>query len=304
MSRVSGDTTCAYAWAYADAVEAACRVEVPPRALAVRALLLERERVANHLGDLGALGNDAAFAFGLTQFLRLKEDWVRLNAKLFGHRFMMDCIVPGGVTVDPDTAALGGIVEQCGAMGHAVGKLRELYDEHAGLQDRFATTGIVDGDLARELSLTGVAARASGILLDGRAHRQGYTPPPPYAALGVRLVTGERGDVAARVAVRFEEIAESLRLLRLLAVGMAAGDTRVEFAPLAGSCGLGVVEGWRGEVLVGVQFDDRGKLARVHPHDPSWQCWPALEHAVMNDIVPDFPLINKSFNLSYSGVDL
>ena len=304
VGRVSGDSTCAYAWAYADAVEAACRVELPPRALGLRALMLERERVANHLGDLGALGNDAAFAFGLTQFFRLKEDWVRLNAKLFGHRFMMDCIVPGGVTIDPDAAALGGIVDQCSAMDGAVGKLRELYDEHAGLQDRFATTGRVNGDLARELSLTGMAARASGILLDGRVHRHDYTPPPPYALLGVRPATDERGDVAARVAVRFDEIAESLRLLRMLAAGMAAGATRVEFAPLAGACGLGVIEGWRGEVLVGVQFDNDGKLARVHPHDPSWQAWPALEHAVMNDIVPDFPLINKSFNLSYSGVDL
>ena len=304
VGRVSGDSTCAYAWAYAAAVEAACRVEPPPRALAVRALLLERERVANHLGDLGALGNDAAFAFGLTQFFRLKEDWVRQNASLFGHRFMMDCIVPGGVTVDPDAAALAAIVEQCGAIEAAVKELRELYDGHPGLQDRFATTGIIDSNLARELSLTGMAARATGILLDGRAHRQGYTPPPPYAALGVRPVTDERGDVAARVAVRFDEIAESLRLLRTLAVGMAAGDTRVDLAPAAGASGLGVIEGWRGEVLVGVQFDNDGRLARVHPHDPSWQAWPALEHAVMNDIVPDFPLINKSFNLSYSGVDL
>jgi Ni,Fe-hydrogenase III large subunit/Ni,Fe-hydrogenase III component G len=304
VGRVSGDSTCAYAWAYAGAVEAACGVEAPPRALAVRALLLERERIANHIGDLGALGNDAAFAFGLTQFFRLKEDWVRLNAQLFGHRFLMDCIVPGGVTVDPDAAALAAIVGQCDTIERAVKELRELYDEHPGLQDRFATTGIIDSNLARELSLTGMAARATGILLDGRAHRQGYTPPPPYAALGVRPVTDERGDVAARVAVRFDEIAESLRLLRLLAVGMAAGDARVEVSPVAGASGLGVIEGWRGEVLVGVQFDGSGRLARVHPHDPSWQAWPVLEHAVMNDIVPDFPLINKSFNLSYSGVDL
>ncbi len=149
-----------------------------------------------------------------------------------------------------------------------------------------------------------MAARASGILLDGRAHRQGYTPPPPYAALGVRPVTDERGDVAARVAVRFAEIAESLRLLRQLAVAMPQSASRVDFAPVAGASGLGVIEGWRGEVLVGVQFGSDGSLARVHPHDPSWQAWPALEHAVMKDIVPDFPLINKSFNLSYSGVDL
>jgi Ni,Fe-hydrogenase III large subunit len=304
VGRVSGDSTCAYAWAYADAVEAACGANAPPRALMLRALLLERERVANHIGDLGALGNDAAFAFGLTQFFALKEQWVRLNQQLFGHRFLMDRIVPGGVTMDIDAAGLSAIVEQCTAIDAELKKLRVLYDEHSGLQDRFATTGIIDAALVRELSMSGMAARATGILLDGRVHRQGYTPPPPYATLGVRPATDERGDVAARVAVRFDEVFESLRLLRQMAVGMPAGDIRVEVAPVPGAAGLGVVEGWRGEVLVGVQFADDGRLARVHPHDPSWQAWLALEHAVMKDIVPDFPLINKSFNLSYSGADL
>jgi Ni,Fe-hydrogenase III large subunit len=270
----------------------------------LRALMLERERVANHLGDLGAIGNDAAFAFGLTQFMRLKEDWLRLNHQVFGHRFMMDRIMPGGVAMDIEAAALAAIVEQCGVIGSEVKRLRTLYDAHAGLQDRFATTGAIDAALAQELSLTGMAARCTGILLDGRAHRQGYTPPAPYARLGVRPVTDERGDVAARVAVRFDEIFESLRLLREIAIGMPSGDTRSEIVPIGGASGLGVIEGWRGEVLVGIQFDGEGKLARVHPHDPSWQAWPALEYAVMKDIVPDFPLINKSFNLSYSGADL
>jgi len=304
VGRVSGDSSCAFAWAYADAVEAACETAAPPRALALRALMLERERIANHLGDLGALGNDAAFAFGLTQFLRLKEDWVRLNAALFGHRFLFDRIVPGGVACDIDAAGLAAIVEQCVAIEAAVGGLRKLYDEHAGLQDRFVTTGTIDAALADELSLSGMAARATGMLLDGRAHRQGYTPPAPYTALGVRPATDERGDVAARVAVRFDEIFESLRLLRLLAAGMPGGEVGIELPPRPGGAGLGVVEGWRGEVVVGVELDDAGCLARVHPHDPSWQAWPALEHAVLKDIVPDFPLINKSFNLSYSGVDL
>lgn len=303
VGRVSGDSTCAFAWAYAAAVEAACGVEVSPRALALRALILERERVANHLGDLGMLGNDAALAFGLSQFFRLKEDWVRMSARLFGHRFMMDAIVPGGVASDLDAAAIAALVEQCDAIGRAVAELRAIYDAHAGLQDRFLTTGPIDAALARELSLTGMAARATGIILDGRAHRHGYTPPPPWAALGVRPATDERGDVAARVAVRFDEVFESLRLLRMLAAGMPAGETRRECAPVPNADGLGVIEGWRGEVLVGVRFDAAGRLARVHPHDPSWQAWPALEHAVMKDIVPDFPLINKSFNLSYSGQD-
>ena len=304
VGRISGDSTCAYAWAYASAVESACNLTPSPRALLLRALMLERERVANHLGDLGALGNDAALAFGFTQFMHLKETWLRLNAELFGHRFMMDRIVPGGVTRDLGGPALAAIVEQCDHIGREVTVLRNIYDEHAGLQDRFLTTGVVGADLARELSLTGIGARATGIILDGRAHRQGFTPPPPYRELGVRPASDDRGDVAARVAIRFDEIAESLRLLREIAVSLPDGEIRAELVPVGGGAGLGVVEGWRGEVLVGVGLDAAGTLARVHPHDPSWQAWPALEHAVMQDIVPDFPLINKSFNLSYSGVDL
>jgi len=304
VGRVSGDSTCAFAWAYADAIEAACGVQPSPRALALRALLLERERVANHLGDLGALGNDAALAFGLSQFFRLKEDWMRLNAQVFGHRFLMDTIVPGGVARDADAAGLDAIIAQCVAIASAVRELQRIYDDHAGLQDRFQTTGIIDTALARELSLSGMAARATGMLLDARSHRHGYVPPTPWDKLAVRPASDERGDVAARAAVRFAEIYESLRLIRLLAADLPAGDLRVVVQPLPGARGVGVIEGWRGEVIVGVQLGADGRIARCHPHDPSWQAWSALEHAVLRDIVPDFPLINKSFNLSYAGQDL
>lgn len=302
--RISGDSTCAYAWAYAAAIEAAAGVAVPARALALRGLLLERERVANHLGDLGMLGNDAALAFGLSQFFRLKEDWVRFSAQLFGHRFMMDTIIPGGVAVDLDCEGALRLGQQCEALAAEVAALKLIYDEHAGLQDRFLTTGTISAELARELSLTGVAARATGLVLDLRSWRQDYRPPAPYSELAVRPVSDDRGDVAARVAVRFDEIFESLRLIRALAERLPAGPTAALVAPLPGSEGAAVVEGWRGEVAFAVAFDNRGQLRRVHPHDPSWQAWPALEFAVLNDIVPDFPLINKSFNLSYSGQDL
>lgn len=304
IGRISGDSTCAYAWAYADAVEAACRAAPSPRALALRALLLERERVANHLGDLGALGNDAAFAFGLSQFFRLKEEWVRLNAKIFGHRFLMDTIVPGGVAIDVDASALAEIVSQCETIGTQVRELQRIYDDHPGLQDRFQTTGAINARLAQELSLSGLAARATGVAVDARCAREGYRPPAPWDRLDVRMATDDRGDVAARVAVRFAEVHESLRLIRLLSAGMPEGAVRVPIEPAPNGVGVGIVEGWRGEVIVGVCLDDRGRIARCHPHDPSWQAWPALEHAVLRDIVPDFPLINKSFNLSYSGHDL
>jgi Ni,Fe-hydrogenase III large subunit/Ni,Fe-hydrogenase III component G len=299
-SRVSGDSTVAFAWAYAMAVESAANVTIPPRAASLRALLLERERVANHLGDLGALGNDGGLAFGLAQFSRLREEWQRGSAALFGHRLLMDRIVPGGVAVDPPDAALAACREACARLEADVTRLRGIYDEHAGLQDRFQTTGIVTAELAARLGLTGMAARASGGKRDLRAD----LPCAPYDRLGVRVASETRGDVAARVAVRFDEINESLRLIRVVLDTLPDSPARVELPPARAAFGIGWVEGWRGEVLVALETSEDGHVRRCHCHDPSWQNWPLLEHAVIGNIVPDFPLINKSFNLSYSGQDL
>jgi Ni,Fe-hydrogenase III large subunit/Ni,Fe-hydrogenase III component G len=298
--RVSGDSTVAFAWAYCMALEAALGAEVPARAAWLRALLLERERVANHLGDLGALGNDAAFAFGLAQFSRLREDWLRLSMELFGHRLLMDRVVPGGVSVDVDAAALGRLLSQCDAIEGEVRALRAIYDEHAGLQDRFIAAGRVLPPLAARLGLTGLAGRASGQARDLRC-----SPPwAPYDELDVAMATHRNGDVAARVSVRFDEVFESLRLIRAIARGLPAGTARVRLALPAGPArGAGWVEGWRGEVFVALELD-AGAIRRCHCHDPSWHNWPVLEHAIIDNIVPDFPLINKSFNLSYSGQDL
>lgn len=304
LARICCDATCAYAWAYAMALEAACGVTPPARALGLRALMLERERIANHLSDLGALGNDAGLAFGQVHFSRLKEDWLRMNGRLFGHRFMMDGIVPGGVARDLDAAALAELLEEGERIDREVRSLQKIYEDHAGLQERFQTTGAIDADLAREFSLTGPAARATGLALDLRAGREGCAPPAPWAALEVRPATETTGDVAARAAIRFGEIFESLRLLRLLAVGLPDGERAVALPAVARASGLGIVEGWRGEVLCGVELAGDGRLARVHPHDPSWQNWLAVEQAAVRDIIADFPLINKSFNLSYSGADL
>ena len=298
--RVSGDSTVAYGWAYAQAAEALLDIEAPPRAAWLRALFLERERVANHLGDLGAIGNDAALGFGFAQFMRLKEDWLRWAGEAFGHRFMMDCIVPGGVARDlvPEHA------EKLGRLAYDIEKevhvLRDIYDEHAGLQDRFITTGRVTAQLANQLGLTGFAARASGQARDLRVD----FPCAPYDELEVKMATHRNGDVAARVAVRFDELFESLRLIQLILHQLPAGELRAEFAEAKpGLFGLGWVEGWRGDVLVALESGDNGMIRRCHAHDPSWQNWPILEHAVIGNIVPDFPLINKSFNLSYSGHD-
>ena len=303
-ARMSGDSTVAGAWAYCMALESAAACEVPPRAAWLRALMLERERVANHLGDLGALGNDAALAFGLAQFSRLREDWLRLSAEVFGHRLMMDRVVPGGVAHDVDPAAAQRIHRQCDEIEREVRVLRVVYDEHAGLQDRFLSTGRVLPALAAQLGLAGMAGRASGQAWDLRSDHAFA----PYDGLDVQMATHRNGDVAARVIVRFEEVAESLRLIRAIATGLPAGALcRAPVLPPEPAIGAGWVEGWRGEVFVALELDGAAgghRILRCRCQDPSWHAWPVLEHAVIGNIVPDFPLINKSFNLSYSGHDL
>jgi Ni,Fe-hydrogenase III large subunit/Ni,Fe-hydrogenase III component G len=299
--RVSGDSTVAYAWAYAMAVESACGVSPPRRAQWLRALLLERERVGQHLWDLGFMGNDAGLAFGLAQFSVLREDMLRTNAALFGHRYLMDTIVPGGVARDLDGGGIARIRGDIASLGKTVALLKGIYDEHAGLQDRFIGCGRVKPELADRMGLTGLAGRASAMAWDLRAQ----FPPAPYDELEVRMATHRNGDVAARATVRFEEIAESLRLIDLILKGLPDREivTPVPDAP-EGAMGIGWVEGWRGEVLIALETGAENRIRRLHPHDPSWQNWPLLERAVLGNIVPDFPLINKSFNLSYSGHDL
>jgi len=299
--RVSGDSTVAYAWAYAQAVEAIAGTEAPPRAAWLRALALEQERLSNHLGDLGYLGNDCGFAFGLAQFSRLKEDVLRTNQAVFGHRLAMDYIVPGGTSIDVPPDAAIALRDECARIEREIVALRDIYDEHSGLQDRVRNCGIVTPALAAKLGLRGLAGRASGCLRDLRRD----LPVAPYDELAVRIASRTDGDVAARIAVRFDEALESLRLIRAIGDASPKGEVRTELpVPPAFRLGLGYVEGWRGPVFVALESGPDGSIRRCHPHDPSWSAWPVLEHAVIGNIVPDFPLINKSFNLSYSGHDL
>ncbi len=297
--RISGDSTVAYAWAYAMALEAAAGVGTPARASAFRAIALELERIANHLGDLGYLGNDVALSFGFFQFWRLKESLLRVHREVFGHRYLMDFIVPGGVALDPHR--MDALAEVLAHIKAETAVLRAIYDEHAGAQDRFIMAGQITPELAARLGLTGVAGRASGEAYDLRCDH----PVPPYDALGVQAAGHIRGDVSARISVRFEELAESLRLVEKLTAEIPQGAPRASLPALQpGRRGCGWVEGWRGDVFIALEAGPDGSLHRVHAHDPSWQNWPALERAVLGNIVPDFPLINKSFNLSYSGHDL
>ncbi len=300
-ARVSGDSTVAYAWAYAMAVEGASGTEPPGRALGLRGIMLELERIANHLGDLGYLGADVGLAFGFFQFWRLKEDLLRLQGELFGHRYLMDQVVPGGVARDLAREQAERLLGRLAQIRSEVVALKAIYDDHAGAQDRFIMTGQVLPELAEKLGLMGFAARASGVKRDLRID----CPVPPYQQAEVRMATHTRGDVAARVSVRFEEIFESIRLVCTLANELAPGEIRVPLADCnAGKCGVGWIEGWRGEVLIALETADANRIHHAHAHDPSWQNWPVIERAVIGNIVPDFPLINKSFNLSYSGQDL
>lgn len=300
-ARVSGDSAVAFSWAYCQALESLAGVTVPPRAAWLRALCLELERVANHLGDLGALGNDAGFAFGLAQFSRLKERHLRACAAALGQRYLLDAIVPGGTAVDP-TGSGAGLLHACAReIAREVCTLRTIYDEHSGMRDRFAGAGTITPALAARLGVTGLAGRASGQAYDLRVD----LPCAPYTGLAVNLAIQRAGDVAARVALRFDELSESFRLIERLIAGMPPGPCgEAVHNPAPGSLGIGAIEGWRGPVLVALEAGPEGTISRCHPHDPSWQNWPALEHAIIDNIVPDFPLINKSFNLSYSGHDL
>jgi Ni,Fe-hydrogenase III large subunit/Ni,Fe-hydrogenase III component G len=300
-ARVSGDSAVAYSWAYCQALEGMAAAHLSPRAHWLRALALELERVANHLGDIGAIANDAGFAFGLAQFSRLKETLLRTIERALGQRYLMDLIVPGGTRVDLSSAARLMLIESSQSIAAEVNALRAIYDEHAGLRDRFVGAGIVTPALATQLGLTGLAGRASGQAFDLRCD----LPCDPYGDLAPKKIVRTEGDVAARVAVRFDEVAESTRLVQQILRDLPIGSHLVAISiPNEDVFGIGLIEGWRGPIFLALEAGASGMIRRCHPHDPSWQNWPVIEHAIIDNIVPDFPLINKYFNLSYSGHDL
>ena len=302
--RVSGDTTVAHALGYCVALESMTGCAVPERAHWIRALLLERERIANHCGDLGAIANDAAFAFFWYQMARLREMLVRTNGALFGHRFLMDCVVPGGAAVDVTAPAREQIERELDSFLEEFERLITIYDDNASLEDRVRETGVLSPKKALDLCVVGVVARASGINHDARI----FHPFPPYdkpeeVELDVPVLVS--GDVHARAWVRVLEVRESVRLIRYILEHLPGGAVRAELPPPPpGVAGFAAVEGWRGEIVYWLQSGPRGEVNRCMVRDPSSLNWIGLEQAVPGNIVPDFPLCNKSFNQSYSGHDL
>lgn len=299
--RASGDSAVAYAHAFARAAESALQIEVPARATWLRALMAEWERIANHLGDFGAICNDASFSIMQAQCAILREKVLRCSAACFGHRLMRDCITVGGVMTDltdEGTTLCSRLVLE---LAQRLPRLSELYDKTASLQDRTAGTGILRSELARHYACGGFVGRASGRGFDVRkAH-----PFSPYDQLAFEVPVLEEGDVNARVWIRIREIEQSLSIIRQILDRVPAGPIMAApFARHAPCEGAALVEGFRGDIFVGMRLAADGTIARCHLRDPSWFQWPLLEAAIEGNIVADFPLCNKSFNCSYAGHDL
>ena len=300
-ARTSGDSTVAYSHAFAQAVEAALQIKAPPRAVYLRALMAELERLANHFGDIGAICNDASFALMHAQTGILRERTLRAAAACFGHRLMMDGIVPGGIARDIAPGGMAEVQALVAEIRKVFPRLIELYDNTASLQDRTVTTGIVRADYARQFGAGGFVGRASGRSFDAR-RTPGYAP---YHDLAFDVPVLTAGDVNARVWIRIREVEQSLALIDQILGKLPAGATLTAVKSNGAACeGLGVVEAFRGDVLVWLRLDADARVARCHLRDASWFQWPLLETAVEGNIVADFPLCNKSFNCSYAGHDL
>jgi Ni,Fe-hydrogenase III large subunit/NADH:ubiquinone oxidoreductase subunit C len=300
-ARVSGDSTVAHGWAACQALERALGVDVPARALCLRAVLLERERIANHIGDIGGICTDVAFSFGQYQMSRLREEWLRASGEAFGHRLMMDCVVPGGVRSDLAPAVARGMMDHARRLAVEFAALIEQLEASESLEDRLMTTGRLAPELAARLGVVGYVGRASGLPYDVRAD----SPHAPYDRFRPPVPNYRAGDVAARARVRAEEALASLELIRSLLEALPEGAVRGRWPDGHGAGeGLGIIEGWRGELLCYVRLGSDGRVERYFPRDPSWLNWPALELLIQGNIVPDFPVCNKSVNGSYSGQDL
>jgi Ni,Fe-hydrogenase III large subunit len=299
--RTSGDSTVAYAIAFAQAAEAALDFEPPPRGQWLRAVMAELERLANHFGDIGAICNDASFALMQAHCAVLRERVLRAAAAAFGHRLMRDCVVPGGIATDlacEGMAAIRAVIEEA---QRRFPPLVALYDNTASLQDRTVGTGILRPELARRFGVGGYVGRASGRAFDAR-RSPGYAP---YDQLELAVPTRDDGDVNARVWIRIREVEQSLGLIGQLLDRLPAGAIRAPLPSIGRSGeGIALVEAFRGDLLVSLRLGSDGKVERCHLRDPSWFQWPLLEAAIEGNIVADFPLCNKSFNCSYSGHDL
>jgi Ni,Fe-hydrogenase III large subunit len=296
--RVSGDTSVGHALAFCHAVEDARGLTLDPDTHRLRAILLELERLYNHVTDLGALCNDVGHPILNNHAQRIREQLLRLNDRTTGHRLLRGAINPGAARLRqlPDPHQLRTIAED-------VTEIASLALHHNVVLDRFTGTAVLTTQQASDLGVLGYVARASGVTLDARTDHPTLAPPPPRTAH-----THTDGDVLSRFVVRVEEAAASVEII-IAMVEELNGRTisppvPPEPARPASDSGLGIVEAWRGTVMHRIELAPDGTLSRVKIVDPSFLNWPALPVALAETIVPDFPLVNKSFNLSYAGNDL
>lgn len=291
--RISGDTSAGHALAHSLAVEDALGLQLPDPAHRLRALLVELERLYNHAADLGALANDVSFGLANVHAQRAREQLLRINAQVTGHRLLRQAIRPGGVVLQtlPDP-------EQLQELADDIAEIAELTLGNSVIYDRFAGTSVLHRGDAKALATLGYVARASGLVTDARLDH-------PLTDLPVTEATASTGDVLARYTVRRDEFAASVALCRNLIENHRGPLEFTAEIPAAGGSGIGIVEGWRGTIVHRVEIGADGVITRAKIVDPSWFNWPALPVCLSDDtIVPDFPLTNKSFNLSYAGNDL
>lgn len=297
--RVSGDTAVGHAVAFCQAIEALAGVEIPEAAAVLRTVLLELERLYNHITDAGAIIGDTGFPVGQAHCLRLREQLLRLNRQITGHRLLRGVIVPGGIDrmTGPDAALVR-------AVGEVVADFEEVLQicrDNTMVADRLEATGLLPAEVARDFGVVGYVARACGIARDVRAD----LPCAAYEWIRVQPVVEQAGDVQARLAVRVREARQAVAVISQALSRAIGPDRRVAIGTLpAFTPAFGVVEAWRGRLAHMVMADGGGRLHRVKIVDPSFFNWPALARALDGNIVPDFPLCNKSFNASYSGNDL
>jgi len=297
---ISGDSSFAHATAFCHAIERAANVEAPPRGRALRTVCLELERIYNHIADIGAIATDVAFVVANTHAMRLKEGVLRLNEQLTGNRLLRGMASLGGVRFDCSAAQIESIRQLVAELRPEFESLVGLIRESSSTRDRLETTGILKPETAHDLGVVGIAGRASGFDHDLRRD----FPHAAYDRVSFTVPVYYEGDVLRRMQVRIDEVQAAFSIIEQILASLPDGPTRVNVPTVpANQVALGYVEGWRGGILHWIRTAGDGRLARCKIKDPSLQNWPALSEAILGNIIPDFPVVNKSFNLSYSGTD-
>ncbi|MDE2078848.1 MAG: NADH-quinone oxidoreductase subunit C [Patescibacteria group bacterium] len=300
--RVSGDTSFTHALAFCQALETLSGIDVPERAKYLRVIFSELERLANHLNDIGFIMLDTGFSFGGANGARLRELVMRTHERLSGSRYLRGVAAVGGVAVDIAPEAATELASTLAKLEKDFNEVMAIADDSSSLKNRLEGTGVLERQVALDHGVVGVAARAAGIKRDARTEY----PYAAYGALKHTTALETSGDVEARFRVRVKEVRASFALIQEALAALPKGEIRSDKKPAfkKNALALGIAEGWRGEIVYAVLTDSAGALTRVEVRDPSFLNWSAVGYAVKGNVVPDFPLINKSFNLSYSGNDL